>query len=226
MLAARCWTFAYCPRRSSGSARLLAHPPRCRHRSASDGPYLTARSFSTPCMLLAWLGALDMTDRRPITETGRRRGFYTLGRQHRTLAGAMHPLMAAYALVGDTDAACACARGSQPFLQWARRAYPRQRWPSPPASNISRNRRALDYIRIALTRTYWFPARWSWYELAGLAAPLAILAAFALRSPARRDSFHRSAKRAARWPAWPSCSPHCLADWRCCLRAPQQLRIW
>jgi hypothetical protein len=35
------------------------------------------------------------------------------------------------------------------------------------------------YLRIALTRTYWFPAQWRWYELAGLAAPLAILGATA-----------------------------------------------
>jgi hypothetical protein len=32
------------------------------------------------------------------------------------------------------------------------------------------------YLRIAASRTYWFPAQWRWYELAGLAAPLAILA--------------------------------------------------
>lgn len=38
-----------------------------------------------------------------------------------------------------------------------------------------------DYRRIALTRTYWFPAQWSWYELIGLVAPLAILAIFAWR---------------------------------------------
>ena len=36
-----------------------------------------------------------------------------------------------------------------------------------------------------MTRTYWFPAQWRWYELVGLAAPLAILAAAAWASAAR-----------------------------------------
>jgi hypothetical protein len=50
------------------------------------------------------------------------------------------------------------------------------------------------YIRVALTRTYWFPAQWRWYELAGLAAPLAILAFFAwsVRVDARRTHISES----------------------------------
>jgi hypothetical protein len=38
---------------------------------------------------------------------------------------------------------------------------------------------SADYLRVALTRTYWFSAQWAWYELLGLAAPLVILAIFA-----------------------------------------------
>jgi hypothetical protein len=37
------------------------------------------------------------------------------------------------------------------------------------------------YHNVALTRTYWFIARWQWYEQFGLAAPVAILAAIGLR---------------------------------------------
>jgi hypothetical protein len=49
------------------------------------------------------------------------------------------------------------------------------------------------YIRIALTRTYWFPAMWAWYESLGLAAPLAILLAFA-RATSRRTVPHVSSQ--------------------------------
>jgi hypothetical protein len=42
------------------------------------------------------------------------------------------------------------------------------------------------YVRAALTRSYWFPNRWAWYELAGLIAPLAILAAYSGVVRARR----------------------------------------
>jgi hypothetical protein len=37
------------------------------------------------------------------------------------------------------------------------------------------------YLNVALTRTYWFVARWNWYEQFGLIAPIAILAAIGLR---------------------------------------------
>ena len=34
-----------------------------------------------------------------------------------------------------------------------------------------------NYLRVVLTRQYWFPATWQWYEDLGLIAPLVILAA-------------------------------------------------
>ena len=45
-------------------------------------------------------------------------------------------------------------------------------------------------IRVALTRTYWFPAQWRWFELLGLAAPLAILSFYAWSKLAKTTSAH------------------------------------
>jgi hypothetical protein len=52
-------------------------------------------------------------------------------------------------------------------------------WLAPPQS--------AEYLSVAQTRSYWFIDLWRWYELLGLAAPLAILAAFAkwVSAPAR-----------------------------------------
>jgi hypothetical protein len=136
-------------------------------------PYLTARSISTPCTILALVGALDMTG----TRTKRRRGF-ALWLGSIALAAAMHPLMAAYAFgstlmliclrsarretrIGATVALSAAALSLSAFLQ-----------------HIAVSETA-DYVRIAMTRTYWFPASWNWYELLGLAAPLVVLGVFA-----------------------------------------------
>jgi hypothetical protein len=47
---------------------------------------------------------------------------------------------------------------------------------------------SADYVRVAMTRTYWFPAMWSWYELLGLAAPLVILVMFARASSEAQDA--------------------------------------
>jgi len=34
---------------------------------------------------------------------------------------------------------------------------------------------SADYVRVALTRSYWFLAEWRWFEVVGLVAPLGIL---------------------------------------------------
>jgi hypothetical protein len=55
---------------------------------------------------------------------------------------------------------------------------------------------SAEYVRVAITRTYWFLAEWRWYELLGLAAPLAILAAQAWvkPTPRNRDAVHSDVK--------------------------------
>jgi hypothetical protein len=180
LLAARCWTAR--PARA-GAVVLLAcwlTLPVAGTALYLMDPYLTARSFSTPCTLLALAGAIAMTDRSG-SKGQRRRAFYLwlgcIG-----FAAAMHPLMAAYALWATLILIC-LRSSAKPVMALGAAglsvaalaiAACLQRVAQPESS---------DYIRIALTRTYWFPALWSWYELVGLAAPLAILATFAWQSP-------------------------------------------
>jgi hypothetical protein len=135
-------------------------------------PYVTARSFSTPCMVLALVGALDMT------ECGEqsRRGFLLWGGSM-LLAGAMHPLMAAYAL--GTTAVLVCVRSSRRRVRaWGSAAICAAAVGLAACLQAMARPESVGYVRVALTRTYWFPAEWRWFELVGLAAPLVILYAW------------------------------------------------
>jgi hypothetical protein len=153
-------------------------------------PYVTARSLSTPCALLALVGALEFLLPRHGTE---RRG----GQAWRGLvlccaalavAAAMHPLMAAYAfgcvmvlgcMASDsrqvrtlgTASLCLTALAVAAVLQLL--AVPE----------------SAGYRSVVMTRYYWFLSEWRWYELVGLAAPLMILAvvAFGRRALSRRE---------------------------------------
>ncbi|MDE3104176.1 MAG: hypothetical protein KGK08_03290 [Acidobacteriota bacterium] len=143
--------------------------------------YVTARSFATPLGLLAVAAALEATTLNwPTTEVlvdARRRRRAALRCGLLLLAAAvLHPLMAAFAaalcaLVAASGARKARARnvaltalallalGGAALLQLAT-----------PAETAT-------YTRVAMTRSYWFLARWAWYEQFGLVAPLLILAA-------------------------------------------------
>lgn len=188
MLAARCWTTRTA---RSGAVVLLAcwlALPIAGTALLLMDPYVTARSISTPCMVLALAGALDATDQNG-QRASRWRGL-CLCLASIMLATAMHPLMAAYALgatlmlicvrsarrsvrAGGTATLSAVALTLAACLQHVAK-------PESP-----------DYLRVALTRTYWFPAAWAWYELLGLAAPLLILAMVARassRKPAQPQS--------------------------------------
>jgi len=142
-------------------------------------PYVTARSFSTPLALLALVGLLDWMGRS-------RRGLWLCGGAL-VAAAAVHPLMAAYATgcvlmlgcqlsarravrVGGSVGLCLLAIGLAGALQ----AF------APTES--------AAYVRVAMTRAYWFVWSWQWYEWLGLLAPLAILGwVMRLRNhPARR----------------------------------------
>jgi hypothetical protein len=192
MLATRCWTTRTA---RTGAVMLLAcwlALPVAGTALAIMDPYLTARSISTPCTLLALAGMLDATDRLIIPRM-RRRGLI-LWIASIALAAAMHPLMAAYAL------------GATLFLACMRSPNPRVRISSTAALSVASLAIAAcinaigspdtpDYRRIALTRTYWFPAAWSWYELIGLAAPVAILAIFAFRTSRKQPTIESSPSR-------------------------------
>jgi len=198
LLASRCWDTR--PARAGPVALLacwLALPVAGTALVLMD-PYLTARSISTPCMVLALVGALDFTELHwRSTRNPRRRGL-SLWIASLVLAAAIHPLMAVYAF--GATLMLACMRSSNPYIR---------RWATPALSatalamgaviqHAARSENA-DYRRITLTRTYWFPAAWSWYELVGLAAPLIILAIFAWqKSPARSNPVSIPANNARR----------------------------
>ncbi|HEY4381896.1 MAG TPA: hypothetical protein VGN01_16225 [Acidobacteriaceae bacterium] len=191
MLAARCWSARTA---QAGAVVLLAcwlALPVAGTALLLMDPYLTARSLSTPCMVLALVAALDATN--PTASRAIRWRSLAIGFGSLVLATAMHPLMAAYAL------------GATLLLLTLRSSNPRIRtWGTASLSaaavlvatvlqTVARPE-STDYVRAALTRTYWFPAEWAWYELLGLAAPLAILALAALRAPqGPRRSLHHMA---------------------------------
>ncbi len=179
LLACRCW-----PGRTArtGAVVLLScwlSLPVAGTALAIMDPYLTARSISTPCTLLALAFALDATDWLASPRT-RRRGLI-LWIVSIALAAAVHPLMAAYAL--GATLFLACLRSPTGFTRrWSTAALAAASIVAAACIRFAAAPESAAYQRIALTRTYWFPAEWSWYELIGLAAPLAILALFALRT--------------------------------------------
>lgn len=179
MLAARCWSARTA---QTGAVVLLAcwlALPIAGTALLLMDPYLTARSFSTPCMILALVGALDTTDRCAFRTT-RWRGL-ALCLASLLLAAAVHPLMAAYAL-GATLTLLVLRSSNRRVRTWGTASISVAALILAACLQATAKPETTDYIRVALTRTYWFPAQWAWYELLGLAAPLAILAVVAWRS--------------------------------------------
>ncbi len=145
-------------------------------------PYVTARSFSTPCTLLALVGALVfLMPRQEDDDAGRR------GERGRGLAlcggalaagGAMHPLMGVYGL------GCALVLGSvlcrdRRMRVWGTVGLCVSAVVAAGALQMAAGAEDAAYRGVALTRYYWFLSQWHWYELMGLAAPLGIVAAVA-----------------------------------------------
>jgi hypothetical protein len=122
-------------------------------------PYLTARSFSTPFSLLAVVAALDR--RWPRT------AFWVV------LTAIMHPQMASY-LIGFLVVLHLIDKG-----RW-RRAIALSLlgilgcgalWLATLHAPVT-----AAYREAVLSRSYFFPSHWSWYEDVGLIAPLLLLA--------------------------------------------------
>lgn len=136
-------------------------------------PYVTARSISTPCGLLALAGALDVIS--DFKKTSRiRLSSLALCSLSLVVAVLMHPLMGAYA--GGCVLLLACASmsnvrlriaafGTVAFFAIAVAAAVNAMAPVEPPS----------YARAALSRYYWFLSAWHWYEVLGLIAPLIVL---------------------------------------------------
>ena len=183
LLAGRCWR----PRSARlGAVALLACwlslPVAGTALSLMD-PYLTARSFSTPASVLALLGALDAGN-LATTVSRRRRGFI-LWMCSLMLAFVMHPLMASYALAATLLLTCFGATRRSTRV-WGVSAFVAGAPLLAASVQTAASPESSGYARIAMTRTYWFPAEWHWYELLGLAAPLALLAVAGWATSRRR----------------------------------------
>jgi hypothetical protein len=177
MLAGRCWSGRSA---RAGAVVLLAcwlTLPVAGTALLLMDPYVTARSFSTPCMVLALVGMLDFTERSGANaEAARRWRGLLICAGSMVVAAAMHPLMAAYAL--GTTLMLGCVRSSRRSVRlWGTAAAVAAALALAGCLQTMAKPESEEYARVAATRTYWFLANWHWYELAGLAAPLAILAA-------------------------------------------------
>jgi hypothetical protein len=145
-------------------------------------PYVTARSISTPCALLALVGALAFLLPKNSTAGARRRGLALCG-VSLTVAALVHPLMAGYALacvlslgaVLPSDRKTRALASIGLLVAGAGTAMAIQ------SMSLSEN---VGYLSVAMTRRYWFLSEWQWYEWIGVAAPLLILGWVAT---ARRD---------------------------------------
>ena len=145
-------------------------------------PYVTGRSLSTPLSLLAVSFALDhRSTLRPLLACA----------LSLLLAALFHPLMAAYAFA---------------FILVLRLTYLRQRHLGyailtlaalalAAAIHVLAPHESLPLIAAEKSRYYWFLSQWQWFELLGLAGPVAVLAA--LLSHYRKQSDPLSANAAA-----------------------------
>jgi len=131
-------------------------------------PYVTARSLSTPLSLLAVAFALD--DRfnlRPLL----------ISALCLILVAAFHPLMAAYAFAFVL--VLRLARVRQPALAYAILTVSALALAAVLQTLAPTESPAI--IAAEKSRYYWFLSQWQWFELLGLAGPLAVLAALLTR---------------------------------------------
>jgi hypothetical protein len=188
LLACRCWA----ERAARAGATMLAacwlSLPVAGTALAVMDPYLTARSLSTPCMVFALVGMLDATEVRASGELSRSRIrgiFLLLGSL--TVAAVMHPLMAAYASAATLVVACVRSQSARVRI-WGSTALTIAAFVIALCIEAAAKPESTAYRRIALTRSYWFPSEWAWYELVGLAAPLVMLAVCTHRSRLQETS--------------------------------------
>jgi hypothetical protein len=159
-------------------------------------PYVTARSFSTPCGLLALVGALEFL--RPRDGAGLMRSWNASQRQGLALccgalagSAAMHPLMGAYALGCVMVLGCAMSPNRQVRV-WGTMGLCCSAMAVAGALQMSGVPESSAYLSVAMTRYYWFLSEWHWYELLGLVAPLVIVAmsGYGRRAVSRREGDH------------------------------------
>ena len=136
-------------------------------------PYVTARSISTPCVLLALVGTLEFL--LPGHALRARTGHgLALCCGALAIAALMHPLMAAYGL-GCVLALGSVVSGSRQMRVWGTVGLGATALMVATVVYLLAPPESLAYRQVALTRYYWFLTEWHWYECVGLIAPLVIL---------------------------------------------------
>ena len=153
-------------------------------------PYVTARSLSTPCALLALAGALEfLLPPFGIGGEGLSRRWRGFALCCGALAGAgvMHPLMAAYAF-GSVLLLCALLSSSRLVRVWGGAGLGLTAVATAAGLNLAAPPESEAYKKVVLTRDYWFLSQWHWFEVVGLIAPLIILSAIALRRRREGDA--------------------------------------
>lgn len=181
VLAGRCYTSREA---RSGAVALLAvwlTIPVAGTSLVLMDPYVTARSISTPCALLALVGALQFLLPRfeMEGEQGERRRGLVLCCGALAGAGLMHPLMGAYAL-GSVLVLGAVLSTNRLVRVWGTWGLALTAVVVAAGIQLASPAESADYQRVMLTRSYWFLSQWHWYEWVGLAAPLMILGVVSL----------------------------------------------
>ena len=134
-------------------------------------PYVTARSVSTPLTLFAIAWAMDAM-------AGSWRGGVLCVLA--LLLAVVHPLMAGYALA--TIVVLLVVNASQPRVnRWGPGVLFGLALTGAGVVQALAPAESPQYVWAAMTRYYWFPLHWHWYELFGLAAPLLLLIALGHR---------------------------------------------
>jgi len=145
-------------------------------------PYLTARSFSTPLSVLALAAIASIQD----CGLGTQARLILLCLASLVFALLMHPLMAAYASVAVLLLVATQARTAM-LRTWVPSAFCVALLAAAFAAHLLAPDESSAAQAAALSRTFWFPSQWRWFELAGLVAPLAILGKYAWVRRERRS---------------------------------------
>ena len=136
-------------------------------------PYVTARSISTPCGLLAIAGALNLiSEFRRTSQLGFRA--ILLCAAPLLISVVMHPLMGSYAI--GCVLLLVCASIQRPM--WRMAAFGTVGCFAITLAaivTVLAPAQSHAYATAAVSRNYWFLSAWHWYEIAGLIAPLVVL---------------------------------------------------
>jgi hypothetical protein len=134
-------------------------------------PYVTARSLSTPLSLLAIAYTLDIATLDSNAPSSRRSAL--LCALCLLMAALIHPLMAAYA-AALVILLVTVARSAHRLLLWI--LFAAIALAAAATLHAIAPHESPAVAAAAHSRYYWFLSQWHWYELCGLAGPLAVLA--------------------------------------------------